>query len=69
MLTALNLVVGLIVVAIGANLIGTSKEMAGDEQQLLATPRSWVPVRAWSHRFGGVFLIGIGISICLDPLF
>ena len=69
MLAALNIVVGLIVMALGANFIWTSNDMASDEQEVLRTSRRWTPVRSWSHRLGGAFLILVGVSICVNPLF
>lgn len=68
MLTALNVLVGLIIAALGANLFTAASSDASAMERLMrrwGIPTAGHAVRTWSNRFCGAFLIVIGLGLGL----
>ena len=68
---ALQIVVGAIIAALGANLIVMAPDDAAAEREAhrrwLWGPPTWMePMRRWSNRLLGLFFVLFGLAICVD---
>jgi len=69
-LVALQALVGLVIVTLGANLFVKAPDDAAAMHEMSTRwfwkQPAWMEVaRMWSNRFAGVFLVGFGLAICV----
>ena len=68
MLIALQVLVGVIIAALGANLFTEAPEDAEAERALFKGPRWYEQSRRASNRVLGILLVALGVATCIDAV-
>ena len=68
MAVALGILVGLVVVAVGVDMVWTAPQAAADEHEVLRTSARFKPVRVWTTRVVGAALVAFGVAIVVSSI-